>query len=33
MTSANAGFILDVLRNYTTYKTYYRLIKSIRRRR
>ncbi|MCL4558612.1 MAG: type I restriction endonuclease [Deltaproteobacteria bacterium] len=23
------GFILDVLRNYTTYKTYYRLIKSI----
>ena len=23
------GFILDVLRNYTTYKTYYRLVKSI----
>jgi len=23
------GFILDVLKNYTTYKTYYRLIKSI----
>jgi type I restriction enzyme, R subunit len=23
------GFILDVLRNYTTYKTYYRLIKAI----
>src|SRR3990172_3492176 len=23
------GFILDVLQNYTTYKTYYRLIKSI----
>jgi type I restriction enzyme R subunit len=23
------GFILDVLRNYTTYKTYYRLIKSV----
>ena len=25
----NEGFILDVLQNYTTYKTYYRLIKSI----
>ena len=23
------GFILDVLKNYTTYKTYYRLVKSI----
>jgi type I restriction enzyme R subunit len=23
------GFILDVLRNYTTYKTYYRLVKSV----
>src|ERR1700682_68257 len=23
------GFILDVLKNYTTYKTYYRLIKAI----
>ena len=23
------GFILDVLKNYTTYKTYYRLIKSV----
>ena len=23
------GFILDVLANYTTYKTYYRLIKSV----
>ena len=23
------GFILDVLQNYTTYKTYYRLVKAI----
>ena len=23
------GFILDVLKNYTTYKTYYRLVKAI----
>ena len=23
------GFILDVLKNYTTYKTYYRLVKAV----
>lgn len=23
------GFILDVVKNYTTYKTYYRLVKAV----